>query len=162
MYFQNLEIIQNLDGEFNEKIIKDLDYWLATRREAVKDYLNPYNFSDYADVSIDVVLPLFFICTSKKVEILKERYDILIKQENKFIASYYNHENIPDEIIHPETNEAYKLNKEEDIRLYFELISEPESKPVFIKKSSGKDQGVGLTMALEAKQKASFAMSDLI
>ena len=49
-------------------------------------------------------------------------YDIFIKQENTFIDSYYNSENIPDTIIHPDTNQPYVLNKEIEMTKMFEEL----------------------------------------
>ncbi len=162
MYFQNLEIIKNLDGNFPDKIVDDLDLWLATRRDAVKDNINPSHFSEYADIDLDLVLELFFLCSMPKINILQERYDVLIYQENILIDSYYDENDIPTSVINPNTEKEYILNSTEDIRLYFELIQEPTTKPTFNTNSTGKDYGVGLDQARAAKNRAKFTLAKIL
>lgn len=165
LYFQDLEIIRNSDSKLDQdflKLLDDLELWLATRRTAIKDFINPVSFSDSHDLNIETVLDMFYIFASPEIGILRERYDIFIKQDNKFVTSYYNDSEIPDVITHPETRQKYKLNKDEDIRLYFELIKEPDLKPNLLTKTTGKDHGVGLSIAQAAKQRATFVMSEII
>lgn len=127
----------------SDTVLEDFDYWLATRREAIKNYLSPNSYSEYSGMDNTLSLQLFLLCTHPKVNLLKLRYDVFIKRKNQFIDSFYNEKDIPKKYKDPDTNCLIDIDENEDIRVYFELLSEPETEPEYFFTSSGKQDGVG-------------------
>lgn len=159
MYFPNLKNIMDLSGtdNINMGLIKQLDFWLASRRTSVKDYLCPHSFSRYSGLDSELSLELFILCTHEKVNLLRPRFDIYIANKGLKIDSVYNFEEIPDVYIDPDNDKEYKINIDEDIRIYFEMLQEIEEKPFIIRNDSVKPSGVGLTKYIEKKNKISVA-----
>lgn len=159
MYFQNLNNIRDLSGtdNINQDLINQFDFWLASRRTAIKDYLCPNSFSRYSGLDPDLSLELFILGTHEKVNLLRPRFDIYIVNKGLKIDSVYNYEDIPDIYVDPEDDKEYKINLDEDVRIYFELLQEISEKPSLIQNDSVKPSGVGLTNYVEKRKKVSVA-----
>ncbi|MFJ8064857.1 hypothetical protein ACIQYS_09510 [Psychrobacillus sp. NPDC096426] len=164
MYFPSLQIMKVSDGDnkINEKLLEQLDFWLASRRVAVRNYLSPYSFSQFSDVDSTLCIDLFYYCTSDKVNILKARYDVFIRSLGLKIGSYYDYNDIPEFFVDSDNNEELEIS-DNDILIYFELLEEPEEVPnINLDDGAGKPRGVGIVEFRDAEKKYSFAMSDIL
>ena len=147
MYFQILEDMKALIGtsEIDSKLIDQFDFWLASRRTAVKNYLCPYTFSKYSGLDPELSLDLFLLSSHNKFNLLRPRYDVYIAEKAINVTSVYNEEDIPKKYIDPDTNFECMINADDDIRIYFELLQEADQKPSLFPDDSGKTIGVGFS-----------------
>lgn len=154
----------DLDGEkqIDERLLDQFDYWLASRREAAKNYLSPYEFSRFSNTSTDLSLDLFFISTKKEVDILKSRFDVFLRDTNTRVGSYFDYDEIPEFYDDLESGSKIKIN-ENDILIYFELISEPTNVPSLDRfTETGKPQGVGLKLFQETETRNTFSVGGIL
>lgn len=154
----------DLDGEkqIDEKLLDKFDYWLASRREATINYLSPYEFSRFSNASTDLSLDLFFISTKKEVDILKSRFDVFLRDTNTRVGSYSHYDDIPQFHDDLESGSKIKIN-EDDILVYFELITEPTKVPSLNRYTeTGKPQGVGLKLFQETETRNTFSVGDVL
>ena len=147
MYFQNLKSMMDSNGtnHIDQKLIEQFDFWLASRRTSVKNYLCPHSFSMYSGIDPGLSLGLFKAVSELDEKFLRARYDIFIRDKGIKIDSVYDQKEIPGSYDDPDTGKTYKINLSEDIRVYFELLEEPIEKPSITTNDSGKSRGVGLT-----------------
>lgn len=156
--------MRDLEGNshLNEKLIEQFDFWLASRRDSVKNYLSPYSFSRFSDVNTELSMDLFYLSTTEEVKVLKVRYDVFLRSENINIASFYNYDDIPVSIENPETHEEISIT-ENDILIYFELMSEPTKVPQEMNVNiPGKPPGVGVKDFEDTKKRCSYRMSEVL
>lgn len=147
MYFQILKDMKDSIGIFDThpELVEQFDFWLASRRTAVKNYLCPYTFSKYSGLDPELSLELFVLSSHDKFKLLRPRYDIFIASKGLNITSVYDKQKIPFKYIDPDTDIEYQINFDEDIRVYFELLQEADSKPSLFADDMGKTTGVGFT-----------------
>lgn len=164
MYFPSLQNMKGLNGipNISDPLIDQLDFWLASRRESIKNYLNPYSFSQYSNLSNELSLDLFYLCTTKEINILRVRFDVFINKTNTKLDSFYNINEIPESIEDYEHNIEVQITND-DILVYFELIKEPIHTPKLdLPIEMGKPQGVGIIDFEKTEKRVNITLSDIL
>lgn len=165
MYFPSLENMIPLIG-IDKPLVKQLDFWLASRREAIKNYLDPLSFSQYANIDYELSLDLFQVCTYEEINVLRERFDVVIESSNTNVGSYYDLDDIPTSHFNYDLNIEEEISRK-DIVIYYELILEPSTPPTIRsfpqeQKSMGKNFGVDVTTYTESKERLKYRMGEVL
>jgi hypothetical protein len=112
----------------DEILFKKLDCWLGTRRLATRKFLNPLNFSIDTGIDAEVAMYIFALCTQTNINILKVKYVVECRNCNHICGKYYSTGDIPRKISCSDCGISIDVN-EDDIKIWFELIQEPEAHP---------------------------------
>jgi hypothetical protein len=124
MYFPTLNTLKNYH-HIDTFIIRMLDTWLGTRRQAIKKFLDPIQFSIDTDIDEELSISLFADCTHPKINVLKKRYTVECPQCGKVLGVYFNPNEVPITIFCNECNHNYPVTFD-NIIIWFELIKLPE------------------------------------
>lgn len=127
MYFPTLNTLKTYH-RIDSFIVQKLDSWLGTRRQAVRKFLNPIQFSIDTDIDEDFSILLFANCTNPNIGVLMQRYVVECSCCNRLIGVYSSPSLVPHNAYCIECNENIHISFN-DITIWFELVKIPERLP---------------------------------
>ncbi|TYS18483.1 hypothetical protein FZC78_02790 [Rossellomorea vietnamensis] len=124
MYFPTLNILKNYH-QIDNFVISKLDSWLGTRRQAVRKFLTPLQFSIDTDIDEEYSISLFAICTDPKIKVLQEKYIVECPHDNTILGVYTSAHEVPHRILCNECNQYIDVSLN-NLVIWFELIQSPQ------------------------------------
>lgn len=134
MYFP---ILRNLEEKYclDRDLINKFDTWLGIRRPAVRNYLNPNQFSLDTDIDENLAFDLFELSTDEEFNILSMRFVIFLDDSLDLQKTYNKVAEIPNFIEF--NDETIEIN-DSMVKIIFSLKKTPAHPPVLTDLKGGK------------------------
>lgn len=124
MFFSVLHRLR--EQGFDDRVIKQLDGWLGTRRGSAPSFLSPLWFAEEAAVVPATAINLFAACTCGTAAILRAKFCLRCPVCDYPAGSYYRLAEVPEGLILCDACGMEVASRKEAVRIWFELVQPPE------------------------------------